>query len=91
MDVHFASISGRAGRRIGKGCLPGGEIMGSEYDFSEEVTAARWHESPRSRRTTTKGDGIICKVVHDLVKELLREKWGSGDIFGGAESGAGGL
>jgi hypothetical protein len=41
MDVHFAGISGRAGRRIGKSCLPGGEIMGSEYDLSEEVTAVR--------------------------------------------------
>ena len=45
--------------------------MGSEYDSAEEVTAARWDESPRCRRTTTEGDGITREVVHDLIEEFL--------------------
>ena len=77
MDAHFAGICGRAGRRIGKGDLPGRKVVGSEFDSSEEMTAARWHEGFRGRRTATKRDEIVCKVVHDLVKELLREMWGS--------------
>jgi hypothetical protein len=27
----------------------------------------------------TEGDGVVREVVHDLVKEFLRETWGSGD------------
>jgi len=60
--------------------------MGSECDSAEEVTATRWHESPRSGRATPKRDGIARKVVHDLVEEFLGEAWGSGGI--GRRSGS---
>ena len=54
--------------------------MRSEYDSTEEMTATRWHESPRSRGATAKRDGIVCKVDNDLVKEFLRETRGLGYI-----------
>ena len=54
--------------------------MRSEYDSTEEMTATRWHESPRSRGATTKRDGIVCEMDYDLVKEFLRESGGLGYI-----------
>ena len=80
MDAHFAGVCGRTGLGIGEGDLPGWEVMRSEYDPTEEVTATRWHKSPRSRRATTERDGIVREVIYNLVEEFLRETRGSGEI-----------
>ena len=82
VNTHFAGIFSGADGRVGEGCFPGGEIMRSEYDLSEEVTTTRWHESPRSCRTKTKRDVIVREVIDDLVEEFLREVWGIDNVDG---------
>jgi len=76
VDANFAGICGRGGRRIWKGRPPGGKVMGSEYNPTEEVTAARWHEHSRSHRATTKRGVVVCEVTRDLVEEFLGEAGG---------------